>query len=1023
MSRLYMQESIMKGRSGPSSFSVLLLSAVVAILGVVSIPYQKVQYAPQPEQTSIAVSFYMPEASARVVEAEMTSKIEGILSSVQGSSGTWSVSGDGFGSVSVFFPKKTDMQAARLDVATKIRNLYPSLPKGSSYPEISLAANGRPGAHSLTYTVKSPLPTKEIAEMVESALVQPLSLMDGISAVGVYGAAPWHWKVVYDEDAVQRLGISPYEISAAVSGKDASYALGVGTDGSGSLYDIRLSTESAMELGCLPVRKVDGRVVRIRDIATLEYVENTPSSYRRVNGLNTVNLSVSIAQDVNLLTISKNIKDKVAELSESLPAELSLSLTYDSSEYISGELQKIYKRTLLCLVILLLFVFAVSRSWRYMIVIGIALIQTILLALCVYRLVGLGLHIYTLAGITVSFGFVIDSAVLMIDHYSRERDRRVFPSLLGAVLTTVASVTVVLLLPEEERVNLADFALVIAINLLVSLVTAYFFVPAFLDCFPVEDRRKKAKEGKARPEPSWYPFYISWGVRHRWLYIIITIVLLGIPTCLIKDKNIKWDAYRDNREVVDRIIGSTFGMFHRSLGRSDFHREPSRRVLSINAGMPEGCSVSQLNDVVSCMENYLSQFDEIEVFTTDISSAQSGRISVYFKPEYENGVFPDLLKSEVTAMAMNFGGATWRVYGVNDSYFNNQIFNDYKPYSFVLSGYNYETLCSYADSLINRLARIRRVSEPSLWGDSWNGRPLTEYSMSYDKEALVRAGISPYDYFSAVQSPLFRSMSGKNVEIVSSKADSYDLWHIMNSPVPVGETSMTLSNVGEIVKKSTGLRIEKSNQSYNLRVSFDFIGNFALANSMMEDMLAEMKESVLPIGYSIECARGGWNPESSSYYWLVLLALAIIFFVCSICFESLRMPIAVMSMVPLSFVGVFLTFGLPFGLTFDQGGFAAMVLLCGTVVNAGIYLVFQFMDESGDNPVNRYVNAFRKKAWPISLTILSSVLGLVPFLFDGPSEVFWFDFAIATVAGLAFSTAAMVFVFPVFVLRRSSRKL
>lgn len=1008
----------MKGSSGPSSFSVLLLSAVAAVLGVVSIPYQKVQYAPQPNQTSIGVSFYMPEASARVVEAEMTSKIEGVLSSVPQSSGTWSVSGDGFGNVSVFFPKKTDMQAARLDVATKIRNLYPTLPKGSSYPEISLSTDGKPGAHSLTYTVKSPLPTKEIAELVESALVQPLSLMDGVSDVGVYGATPWHWKVVYDEDAVRRLGISPSEISAAIAGKDASFALGVGADGGGGLYGIRMSTESALELGDLPVRKVDGRVVRVRDIAAVRYVEDEPASYRRVNGLNTVNLSVGIAEDVNLLMVTKAVKGKVSELAESFPDELSLSLTYDSSEYISGELQKIYKRTLICLAILLLFVFLVSRSLRYMFVIGVSLIQTILLALCVYWLVGLGLHIYTLAGITVSFGFVIDSAVLMIDHYSRERDRRVFPSLLGAVLTTVASVMVVLLLPEEERVNLADFALVISINLLVSLVSAYFFVPAFLDYVPVRNRRKRTEEERARPGVPWYSSYICWGVRHRWVYILAIVVLFGIPTCLIKDKNVKLEVYKDNREVVDKILGTSFAMFHRSLGRSDFHREPSKRILSINAGMPEGCSVGQLNDVVSCMENYLSQFEEIDVFTTDITSAQSGRISVYFKPEYENGSFPDMLKSEVAAMAMNFGGATWRVYGVNDSYFNNQINNDYKPYSFVLSGYNYDTLCSYADSLINRLSGIRRVSDPSLWGSNWNGRPLTEYSMSYDKEALVRSGISPYDYFSAVQSPLYRSMAGKNVEIVSSKADSYDLWHVMNSPVPVGESSMTLSNVGEIVKKSTGLEIEKSNQSYSLRVSFDFVGSFALANKMMEDMLAVMKESVLPIGYSIECARGGWNSESSSYFWLVLLALAVIFFVCSICFESLRLPLAVISMVPLSFVGVFLAFGLPFGMTFDQGGFAAMVLLCGTVVNAGIYLVFQFLDERGECPVKRYVNAFRIKTWPIALTILSSVLGLVPFLFDGPSEVFWFDFAIATIAGLLFSIAAMVFVFPVFVLRR-----
>ena len=86
-------------------------------------------------------------------------------------------------------------------------------------------------------------------------------------------------------------------------------------------------------------------------------------------------------------------------------------------------------------------------------------------------------------------------------------------------------------------------------------------------------------------------------------------------------------------------------------------------------------------------------------------------------------------------------------------------------------------------------------------------------------------------------------------------------------------------------------------------------------------------------------------------------------------------------------------------------------------VNSGIYLVSTWLRDGGQKSVKAYVRAFDKKIWPISLTIISTVLGLVPFLFDGPSEVFWFAFAVGTIAGLLFSVLALLFFLPAFLWR------
>ena len=174
-----------------------------------------------------------------------------------------------------------------------------------------------------------------------------------------------------------------------------------------------------------------------------------------------------------------------------------------------------------------------------------------------------------------------------------------------------------------------------------------------------------------------------------------------------------------------------------------------------------------------------------------------------------------------------------------------------------------------------------------------------------------------------------------------------------------------------------------------------------------------MNDEILPVGYRAHNPQGGWwEDNKDKYAWLIFLIIAVMFVMLSMTFESLRLPLAVIFMVPISFIGVFLAFGLS-DLAFDQGGFAAFVMLCGIVVNAGIYIVLTYKEKG-------YLKAFSLKITPITLTIISTVLGLIPFLTDAPQEVFWFDFAIGTISGMVFSVIAVILVLPVFVVRKGT---
>lgn len=143
--------------------------------------------------------------------------------------------------------------------------------------------------------------------------------------------------------------------------------------------------------------------------------------------------------------------------------------------------------------------------------------------------------------------------------------------------------------------------------------------------------------------------------------------------------------------------------------------------------------------------------------------------------------------------------------------------------------------------------------------------------------------------------------------------------------------------------------------------------------------------------------------------------VAIIFFISAILFNSLIQPLAIIFVIPVSYIGVFLTFYL-FGLNFDQGGFASFVLLCGITVNASIYILNEYnairKSFPGLLPLRAYTKAWNTKVIPIFLTVMSTILGFLPFMI-GEKTPFWFPLAAGTIGGLVMSVIGIFIYLPV----------
>ncbi|HEY9122703.1 MAG TPA: efflux RND transporter permease subunit, partial [Bacteroidales bacterium] len=321
-----------------------------------------------------------------------------------------------------------------------------------------------------------------------------------------------------------------------------------------------------------------------------------------------------------------------------------------------------------------------------------------------------------------------------------------------------------------------------------------------------------------------------------------------------------------------------------------------------------------------------------------------------------------------------------------------------------------------------------RVQEVNILSqDTWYKNQSYEYIIGFDKARLALKQISS-NTFQYALSGFTKSdyniastiVNGQveNIKLASKQGNNIDKWQVMHVMAPIGNTSARLKNVSYLKKEPVSLAICKENQQYRLILAYDYIGDYMMSNNFQKRIIEEI-EPKLPIGYSIKTNNDFffWDTQSKKQYWLLFLVIAIIFFIGAVLFESLALPFAVILMIPISYIGLFLTFYL-FEINFDQGGFAAFILLSGITVNAALYIINDYNNlrrkykNTGRDPKMFYYKAFNYKITPILLIILSTALGLVPFLWGGQKEVFWPAMAAGTIGGLLFSMIGIVFYLP-----------
>ncbi len=1034
--------------------------SILMVIGAALLPGVDVADQPRPQQgKTLSVKYSWPRASARVIEQNVTSRIEGVLSSVKGVATVSSESYFGSGKVVLTLKKEADVSSVKFEISSLLKQIHKRLPEGVSYPVLTGGEMVNEGEQSemtqllLTWQVNSNLSDEQLKEYIERKVEPELKRWEVVKRVEVTGGVRKYIEITYDPFILANYGLSASDIEKGIRafvGREDMVGEVVHQSPAGERQrmELYLTTDKfAKPLEQMPIGIVNGKTVYLNDLASYEYRNREPKRYFRVNGLNTVYLNVHVDAEANKITLSEKLRAQMTELEGRLRKGVYLTLTYDGAEERESELHKLVWRSLMALAILMLFVWFAKRDGKYLIIMAVMLAAIILTAVIAYRLWDIRLHIYSLAGITVSLGLVIDASVVMTDHYSYYHNRKAFLAILAALLTTIGSLVVVFWLPDFLQKDLYDFAWIIIINLSVALLVAYAFTPALIELMNYRSFQRGHIRHRelVRRWTGFYTRYVAFARKRRWVLITLLVLAFGIPFHALPSTWEGHEIYNATlgsdffqlkcKDSLSKIFGGTMRLFAESLTDNTYSQDREREIkLMVRARMPLGGTVAELNEKVSILENFLSGFEEIKRFETRVES-WGAVVAVEFKDEYLQSSFPYMLENMVIGKVISIGGADWSTSGVSERGFSNSLNLQRRSNRIEIAGYNYDRLYRIAEDMCLTMGRNNRVVDLTIETPGHENQE-DEFFMRYDKERMALYGFD----LKAAHRVLKELLSGYDIEryrdknmaadmyLKSSAKDRFDLWHLQNTYLKVNGMDTRLSSFMDIERREAKNCIPKKNQEYVLRVAFNILGSYTYASRYI-GKITEEYNARMPVGYRCQNTSYGYYEDTGSQYWLILVIAIIIYFICAILFESFRLPMVIVSLIPVSFIGTFLTYWLT-DVEFGAGGYASLVLLSGLTVNGGIYIINEYRQMlsapgfyRGDRSVRLYVRAYNHKIVAVLLTILSTVLGLIPFFIDGQDESFWFSFAVGSAGGLLFSILAVIFVMPVLIVEQSSDQL
>ncbi len=1019
---------------------------IVCIVGLsawINIP---VENAPELNLPSITVSYGWGNTAPEIMEQEITRKVESAANNLRNVNQVRSITQSGRSSVTITFNKNAPVEFRALELREQLFSLEQQLPAAVSPARISrsIPEELEDQQTFIVYTLSGELEGRALLEYARQSIKTKLLGIEGISDVELIGVDDPALIVEFDRLQLEKYGLSAPAITREIREK-LSWRTSGYLDEAGSRYSLVLPPEfnNTTDIANLDI-SIPGsiRTLKLDEVAKVQVSDYPSKSLRRINGSTALTIRINKEPGADAMGLAELTLNEIESIREILPSGMTLRLQVDSTEELREQFDQLANQAMLSAALVFLVVLIFIRKIRAPFVIVGSVFFSVLMSITVLFLFDYTLNVITLAGLTIALGMLIDNAVVVfeqinpglpaekndrIEHIRKEFPKSVIP-VLGSTFTTVGIFVPLLFAMEELRLFLVPLAVALTITLISSVIIAFTWIPYAL--IWLTPKKRKKEEGKPKRVLNInlkkgilkLLFYRS---KFRWVFSVVLLFVIGIPLFLIETPE-DWEetdwpeftkSYFDNREDIDPWIGGlTYKFAKETYFGSPWRRNMEERI-TVYIRSPQGTPLSEIDKIARNYEAIAKTYEHaFSFYEARLSEDFGAYLTFSIKNEYLSKVDPYYFKGEAIYISAQTGNFATSVSGLGDGH-STGFGGGSASQRISLTGYAYNELYNLALEIKRRLEKNRRVREVDINNSSYYRRDdYYQYNLELNDSKLLASGLNRREILNALEMDINRENSLGKVEFegqemyLIGRTESARLYEedLMENMRVTNTSSFDLSSYGNIKKEKALTEIRRVDQSYQRVITFNFLGNYRMAQEYTKNLLEEVP---VPVGASINYGFSGFrfnDDNQTKNLWLVIvLSVLSVWMIVSALLESWTGPLFVILTIPFSAIGI-MTGTLVNDLSFDRGAIAGALLCIGVVVNNAILLVHQRKLESGDgvNGLRAWYYVFRKKMRPILITTTTTIIGLIPMILYGTNE-FWENLAIIVIWGLLFSTVLL----------------